>query len=136
MSDVSLPICFGPTPVDTDARTVQAFAASLHPDGELTSSSRVPHTFPISWLLQPQIVDTLKLICPAGSVLVQSFQTFKYSRPLELHARFTLDVELSKSKKSGSDLWLDAIVRRPGGELVLEMQVALLTIRGFEGASA
>ncbi len=132
-----LPVRLGPFDVETDRESVRDLAVAITPEGQvIRSSETVPHTFPVRWLTAKAIRDTVVAWCGSSLLLVQSFQVLTYRQPLAIAASYKLTLEISNARRSGADLWLNALVYDTEGSLVLEMQTGLMQVTALPTVAA
>jgi len=141
--------------VDTDPHTIQAWAAALgwaHEPADSVSAARipaerapaegvfaervstdripaerVPYTFPIRWLMRPEI--RLAVDQAGGRAAVfQEAQRFDYVEALAVGERYTVTATIEKSGAGGNRLRVTGLVRSGDGREVLRMTTDLVLL--------
>lgn len=99
--------------VRAERAEAEAFAAAIRlEDGD---GVRLPLTFPMRWLVRPEVRAALMSLLPGGNVIpVHESQSFAYERPL--HCDETYVLSLSAARMTGPDrLVVDGTIEDLGG---------------------
>jgi hypothetical protein len=112
--------------VSGTADEVEAFQAAT---GTESSGDLLPLTFPIRWLVAPEIrAALLSAIADADFVLVHESQAFDYAQPLRCGVSYALGV--SARRESAPDrLLVDGVIRDASGLELARLETVLRLIR-------
>ena len=116
-------------PVIARASEVSAFRAATRSGGDV----RVPLTFPMRWLAQPEVRRALlEMASDAGIVPVHESQTFEYARSLSTDEPYALALH-GRREIAPDRLVVDGVVSDAGGATVVRLEMIL---RLFSGEAA
>ncbi len=113
----------GPLSVHADPAQIAAFNASLGlPQRPLT----VPLTYPIRWLMRPEISQAVANVL--GAQPVQISQRFDYTGAVQAGADYVMDVVIQRHHAPSRRATLRSTVHGQNGDLVLALETVLCSV--------